>query len=271
MINNIFTLMIKISNMTCEINRLLGITFIEKNKSLKFPIGKRLKNIILFYNQGKYKESEFEILATEFLINHLKILEQNNIILFNYYRKILLYDIKNNDKYFGSRFEISIAATLQEKSLIFEKTEPPLADFYIDKYKVYIECASRHTDNDKIKEKWVSVLKDTINKKSKKKYANKNTALFIDITNIYNGSMNYDNTLIDRDLLINELSDCIKSSKFGSFLFFVYMHDVDNNFFRQNYIRIDNENITSDLLKFLDDNFVLGNLRIYNFGVSNMS
>lgn len=265
---NIINLMLKIGEVTLKLNELLGITFIEGQKSMESCIGKSLKNVVLFNNKGEHNKSEFEISKLLFLIYHLEILKNNKIGLFNYYKSVLLSDIGNYDKYFGKRFEISIAACLISNDVNVNKAEPPLADFFVNEYNIYIECSSRHLNRLKNYSNPIGKLSKVIDEKSKQEYCNYSTALFLDCTSLYHYLLNRDVSLT-RDLLAEELAHSMRVSKFGSFIFFFYAHDLDDNSFGQKYMRIDNNSPEEKLKCFLDKNFPMGELAMNNFGISN--
>jgi hypothetical protein len=263
----IIELMLQIGTITSKLNELLDIKMVT-SKQQKTCIGQSVINIIKFNNERNIQAALFEIGRLKFLIFHLELLRSSKPKLFSFFKKILLSDKSNFDKYFGTRFEIAIAAALAEKSIDFDKTEPPLPDFIINNEKVFIECTSKHLGQINQKFSFTKQLKMVMNGKNSKEYANISTALFIDITNIYYYLPNSARYNI-RDFILQEIPELITSYKFGSFLFHVYIQDETQTNFEQSYVRIDSVKINDTLCGFLNSNFPLGNSKINNYFISN--
>lgn len=257
----------EIGDLSCNLNELLNIRFNAKRKN-ESCIEQSLKNIIRFYNEGDILKSKYEIGKLIFLVHHLEILKTSKPKLFDIFVKILLNDKKNYDKYVGTRFEISIAATLTERLINFDKTQPPLADFIVNDYKIFIECGSKHLNEYDKDFSFIEQLCAVIEKKSKKEYAHNSTALFLDISSIYYYLPTPQRNNI-RAYIIKNIPKLSSMSKFGSFLFHVYIQEGDQDVFQQSYVRIDNFEISDSLNQFLDKHFPFNSYEIKDYVISN--
>jgi len=188
--------MISYGSLVIELNKLLGIRFINGNVSSKSPIGQSLRRIIEYHNRGEYLQRDYELSKIAILVKHLKEIAEYDINLLKAFKK-QIHRSSTYDEYFGVRFEINIAASLIRKNIKFTKAESP--DFIIHKKSknIFIECGSAHLSKPKLGDIKYKI-RSVINKKSSKPYCTLATALFIDITNIYYNSL-LNEILIERD------------------------------------------------------------------------
>jgi len=250
--------MVKYSNLVLEINRLLGMRFIYGNISSKTPIGQSLIDIINFNNKGEYIIRDYEFSRLRMFVKHLQEIERYDIHLFKKFKK----KIHIPSEYFGARFEINIAASLFRKKVKFSKTESP--DFTIQNGErdIFIECGSTHLSQPKlgdIKNKIISV----IDEKSKEEYSNPDTALFIDVTNIFHYMKKH--LLPTQEEIKNDVKNTLESTNFGNVTLFTYMMNQDSNRFESIYQRINNKNTNKALQNFLDQYYPFGKFVVFNF------
>jgi hypothetical protein len=240
--------MIQYGSMVSELSRLTGLRFINTPIRSKKPIERSVKRILYLHNKRNFQERDLLLAKLVFLVKNLQKIEKSDIVLFNKLKKQLLKSINENE-YFGSRFEISVAASLISKNITFKKRES--ADFIIsvDQKESFIECTSSHITV--LKGDFKQKLVDQITEKALKPYCNLQTALFVDITNIYCMRILEDNSITGKDLS-NYFAKVLLDTDFGSLMFFVFIANLDKNTFGTSYIRIDNPKINTSLRDFLD-------------------
>jgi hypothetical protein len=161
--------LIQYAKVVNELSRLIGLRFINvPSNSARY--------------KHNYQERDWLLGKLMFLIANLPKIEKYDTKLFNKLKKQLLTSINENE-YFGARFEISVAAALIGKKIVFKKRESP--DYLILKSeeKIFLECTSSHITQ--LKGDFKRKLTDQILEKAMKPYCNLRTALMVDITNIY--------------------------------------------------------------------------------------
>jgi hypothetical protein len=165
----------------------------------------------------------------------------------------------NENEYYGSRFEISITASLIRKGLDFKKTESP--DFTINtESKIFIECTSSHITVSKTGDIEYKI-KEAIDAKAHKKYCTPKTALFVDATNLY-----YNNLLneigLGKEDFYNYAKKVLKETEFGSVVLFCYLQNFELMRYEQNYVRVDNSKIHKALHDFLNCYYPFGDKHV---------
>lgn len=247
--------MLNYSAVILKLSRLTGMRFIGSSSKSEKPIERFVRRTLDFHKQKKYDLRDFEYFKLALLVKNLQEIEKYDRKLLTKMNKQLLTSLKQNE-YYGARFEISIAASLIQKCVDFTKTESP--DFSInDNEKIFIECTSCHFTEPKkgdIKYK----IHTTIENKSYNKYCNRETALFIDVTNLYYSSLQ-DGVDLKRELVYTYGKDALKSTNFGGLVFFIYLHNFKLNRYEQNYLRVDNQCINTVLSDFLNQHYPFGN------------
>ena len=210
-----------------------------------------------------HQQKEFDLRDTLYgkislLVKHLQEIEKYDTGLLESFRKKLR---KVQDReYFGERLEINIASSLIRNNIKFNKSESP--DFKkINGFDVNIECSSAHLTQDIRNEKKLQEkLRRVVLKKSKKDYARPNTALFLDITNIYHHDLKKDFKFTFKENIRSFVKKVLNKSQFGSIILFTYLADPENKTYNSNYNRIDNEIINDNLKNFLESHFPLDNV-----------
>jgi len=229
--------MLRYGAIVTKLSELLGKKFVRE-EDFETPIGKALKEVIQYRNSGKYEERDYELARLEMLVKHLEEIKQYDENVLNSFRRKINRDDTN---YYGFRFEVAITASLIRKEVNFGKSESP--DFKIQYVgqEIFIECTSRHLSKPStgdLKHK----IEEAISKKSEKDYCQPNTALFIDITNIYYHSL-LRGQLIDGLELKEYVGNLLEASNFGSVVLFTYILNKELNRFELDYLRADSSKI----------------------------
>jgi len=196
-------------------------------------------HILQLNNSGKLKRRDYHLLRLKMFAKHLEELKKSDENLFEDFKNKLKKE--NYHNYFGTRFEIDMAAFLVRKNVDFEHPDPP--DFKIKERDIAIECGSGHfSGGDRtIREK----IEQTVDNKSDKPYYNSNNALFIDLTNIF-----YHSASRESEASGENIKKWIRSHletfnlDIGSVILFTYVADAskNNSGLYHNYLRVDNEN-----------------------------
>ncbi len=244
---------------------MLGLRFVWDGKEYKSigartPIGEFIMMVGIFHNRRDYAQRNVEIAKLIMLVKHLQTIEKHDKELLKTFKRKLRDTSKNWGTYFGLRMEINIAASLIQKGVVFLKTESP--DFTINEYGVYLECASSHKLDDSSLS-LIDKIRLTISEKSKKKYCNSSTILCVDITNISATNEESEQELLaSRDGLKEVVQQILQdtNSGYGSVLLFSYFMDAKGSF-HSGYVRIDNESVVADLIRFLDKHYPKGEFR----------
>ena len=103
--------------LTTELSRLLGETFTPGTKAQASQIGQAVALIIRRQNEDDFQGREIHFRRMVDLVDQLRLLEHGNHDAFRSYRKKLLDSDVGN--FFGTRFEIFIAALLVDKAIAF--------------------------------------------------------------------------------------------------------------------------------------------------------
>lgn len=145
----------------------------------------------------------------------LKVLQKNNEPVFRAFKSKLKKD--NQNEYFGTRFELSLAADFQRYNVEYKKRESPDFELHNEFGTAYIECVSTNLEETRNKD-LLYKIQSSITKKAKKGYKNpKQTALFIDFTNVYFHSLKGGNAL-NMEKLQEALDEKLSETGFGAIL-----------------------------------------------------
>ncbi|WP_419831216.1 hypothetical protein [Endozoicomonas atrinae] len=149
----------------------------------------------------------------------------------------------------GLRFEIHVLASLIQKEINFNKQESPDFSIKFKQHNLYVEATSARLE----KSKGLSHYKKieyAISEKNSKPYANKNTALFIDITNIiFNESKIEEKG--DFEQLVSSIHEN-DSNNYGSVILFTFRMNYDLGHYESVWRRVDINGCSDDLVEFLD-------------------
>ncbi|MBB1378404.1 hypothetical protein [Pseudoalteromonas sp. SR43-2] len=225
-------------------------TFINKHR--KSRISKDLVKLVDLINK---RDPSWHPLCGSlyFILTSMQMLQESNTLAYRGFLK----DIKKqstSQSWKGLQFEIVTARGLSLKSISFTKSESP--DFTVDfeGEDIFIECGSARVDTDKSKPLEYKI-ESAINKKNKKPYANSNTCLFLDITNIAhhdisNERFSYFDSLCKNIENKNEI-------KFGAILLLITFSE--KNGYGEGYKTLKSVNCSKALNEFLDLHYPTGN------------
>jgi hypothetical protein len=253
------------SKVTISLSNILGMEFVPGSPDNDTAIGRTLDAIFHYHNSGDVRARDVQLNRMALLAKNLMELQSFDASLFEDFKKTILAS-GNVDNFFGTRFEINIAATLARSTIPFRKSEAP--DFLIDAGfgMAAIECTSarirkQRQDYD-LRYKIVSSLRG----KTNKEYSNLHTALFLDITNLVYKTLDAGKSLsklLDRKHLARKMSEF----DFGNLTLFTYLSDSERGGIESAYARIDHPEIDRGLTALLDSCFPFGALPLNEFAV----
>lgn len=260
-----FSFMMQFSRITVELGNLLQVQFIPGSSANQTVVGRVLANILKLHNAKHFKDRDVELMRMAFLVKHLSEIDQAKPELLAHFRQSIV-EAGGTDSFFGTRFEINIAATLVRESIPFIKQESP--DFRI--LKPYqgtgIECTSARIRKDGPAKDFFYKVRSKAREKTHKNYADPSTALFIDITNTFFTSLRRGS---DVDTFFNRerLRNLIGGGGFGNLTLFTYLVDNDLDKIESSYIRADHGSISTSLANLLDVAFPFGNRETPNMTI----
>ena len=251
--------LLEFSSEISQLARLLGMRFSPGHPSESSVVGKRIRRLLALEGEGKQYDRDWEFARLTMLTKHLLEIESRRPDILKVFRRAVRR-ARNQDSFFGIRFEINIAARLIRKSIRFEKGEAPDFSIAHPDGGVFIECTSARIRGagglpflDKVK--------CTLLKKSAKSYCDNSTALFVDVTNVV-ASKPEELRMVGSAALKNVANQLSGQSDFGSVLLFAYTPNPQEGRFESNYVRADRGDISPALLRFLDDSFPKGHKRV---------
>ena len=242
-----------------ELNRLLGTRFVPGHLSNETPLARSLSQILVFHNQRNYEHRQHELTRLQFFVKHLRELETHDSKLLRHFKREIRR-AGSNDSFFGVRFEVNIAASLVRKKVEFVKQEAP--DFFLDEVGVAIECSSVHIRSNRQKIDYGYKITSCIHSKQKKEYANPETALFVDYTNVLQRAWSLDKEIAKATILA-----AYDSRSFGSVVLFHYIINRAEERIESNYVRQDHVDCANELKQFLDNHFPIGDHSMYDFSL----
>jgi hypothetical protein len=256
---------LKFGKINTEIGRLLRYRFLPGKHAYDTVIGKLLKRILEYHNSGKYQKRDRELGRMFMLIKHLRSIENYDDSLLKCFRK----EIKRadtTDGFYGTRFEINIAASLIQKDILFKKQESPDFIVYYNSSEIGIECGStrirKEVDNPDLYYK----IGSTINSKTRKPYSDSSTSLFIDMTNLIHSILKAEGRP-NFDKIREKVKSSINNNDFGSVILFTYLYMDSKSRFESNYIRVNNSDINKELNHFLNIYYNKGEHNVRDFDI----
>ena len=124
------------------------------------------------------------------LIDGLKAIKLRSESDFIKYKGRLLRN-SNRGSFYGDVFEVFFYKSLIDKGINFINRESPDFEIYGFAETVYIECASSKVDQTLVGNPYSKINKSLRSKRTKK-YANRKTGLFVDITNVFSHAVDND-------------------------------------------------------------------------------
>lgn len=200
---------------------IFDLTFLLGFRSFsELPKNCAIKKYIDYYWKQVLAGNENELYTALHFVNNFKLIKRENIEDFETIKDKLLSQDEGN--FFGIKYELDIYATLFRKSISFKYEDNP--DFQrVGGDDCNIECTSTFSyEIISHSHKIFNKMKYVVGEKESKSYANRNTLLLIDITNLnYNKHLFYNNHIFN-DLRTLELcTELKKNSKYGAIAFIV--------------------------------------------------
>lgn len=214
------------------------------------PVGNLIDEVLLRHALGNPFARDLAGLRLQFLAQDLQRIESARPDLLRQYRKRIRKAGSNRGHFFGIRFEVKMASMLIKNNLTFTTPDPP--DFAIQKdgLECFIECGSSRLKEGKQGDLSYKVTQE-IRSKSAKPYANLDTALAIDITNLRFHGMTMQTLAAASEFKVIVAQE-LATARLGSVLLYSYFWDQPTNRYLATYMRQDAESISSTLVKVLD-------------------
>jgi hypothetical protein len=155
----------------------------------------------------------------------------------------------------GFRFEVRVCASFLKKKITIKNQESPDFIIYYNDQAVYVEATISRVEQQKNKSHLYKV-QSAINKKNKKVYANSNTALFVDASNI----LHHDSQVMEESGF-EELIDSIskdKKIKYGAVILFCFLINEYKNRYESCYRRVVFEHCSDNLEMLIDQEYPKG-------------
>lgn len=251
---NTFHLLIQFGQVQTELANLLNVRFTSNTLDTQIEeyVYSTQLNIIKAINEGDLARAQFNHLKLKIFTKHLSEIEENDPELF----KDFVSELKRveYDTYFGTRFEVDIAASLIRSGIQFTHPDPP--DFVIQRgsKEVKLECTTSHVSGKNIDLE--RKIKDAVSSKSNKDYYGPSTALLIDITNlIHIGFKEGQEPTADKfRQFINEREDVFDLDIGSVILFSYHIEEAENGYrIKHSYIREDNHLAKDHLINLLNE------------------
>lgn len=240
----------EMSVVTETLSKLFGAEFLSTDVKVFVdtgrPIDRAIKKAVKNYLGGNKIHARYEKERLWRLAQEIEIVRTYDEALFNHFRDELTNAPNDIAHFYGQRFEVYVAASLIQKKVDLIKRESPDFQINLSSDSIYIECASRRTP-ERITDPIPKIV-GKIRSKSKYHYANRSTALFLDITNIRHRSKQP----IDRSDLDKSVSEVQGDSKYGAVLLFTAAYDQDRGRIASVYNRYIHQEAIPQLISALD-------------------
>ena len=225
----------------------------------KQPLCEFIELVIEHHNSGQIELRQYGLCRLAIIVSDLRLLKTASALL-GFFRKRLKGSSGN--EYWGWRFELDIATTLLKAGVAFQKGEllpggdEVNGDFVIE--DVRIECASVHADKLQFNS-FLHKICSIANRKAKSSYASRKTALFIDVTNLFQVRLELGIPLSDHELR-RTARELLSTVGFGAIVYSSWLVNKDVEPFRyQNlFTREDASDIDEALSNFLTNRIGLG-------------
>lgn len=239
------------SQLSMSLGKLLRVHFI-RHQNQGGPVGRMLDRVIDLHNAGKHDSRDYTLTQLALLKCDLETIRDYDSSLLRRFQEVYRH-IRLNE-YFGFRMEVATAAVLIRKQIPFEKTESPDFVAHLTEGDVFIECTSTHlreTRNKPIGYK----IQSAIRRKVDLPFANPDTVLFVDITNILGNTLITGHYLwpADLDVLVHEV---LLGGSLGSVCLLFYLLMKESDYYALTFHRVDNGCISDRLYAFLNAEFL---------------
>jgi len=233
----------------------LGIQPIKGTAGANHFIGKALGRWAISHLSNQKIEAEICRQLLFGLVTDLEEVRRYNASVFTAFVK----KIKKADQYIeGFRFELFMASYFIDAKIPFIYGVPDFTilqspqNLQIECARVFISPLEKHTSEKLISKILTKIFKD----KNGKDYANKNCALFVDISTVIRRSLE------NKDINFEKICNILKTKKerinYGSVIFFYSFYDISEKKLRFRYQREDTVDIAESLRDFLNGFILLG-------------
>ena len=232
-----------------NLNRMLGVEVSKGGQHLDCEVGYSVAKVRALHQQGNQLERDFRLKKLERLTAELLMFEGVAPALFEEARRILV--LPDREGYFGIRAEMLTASLLVEDGVDFEKSESPDFNIELPYGRMSIEVTSAHVQGPR---DWSLAykLQAAIKRKGEKPYANPNTALFIDATNIaYMNALGVEESLHG---IGEEIQTAVRETPFGAAVVLSLLFLPDGSL-SPRFARYDGRRGSLTLTRFLDLNY----------------
>ncbi len=245
------------ANVTMELNRLLQVP-LGNGPENRTQVDRALDLVMRRHNAGDYLGRDVHLLRMWALVMDLQQVEQRNPQVFNSLRRKLLDPDLGN--FYGTRFEVGIAASLCRRQVRFEHRSKGGPDFVLGGAgDLGIECASLHFTDASKGSFALDKLQQVVTYKSGKDYANGARALALDMTNLQAASLDHGDGPVVDWANAEVIGAMANASAYGTLLLFWHKIEYDDagklTGLLSRYARADSSSITPDLLNFISSKF----------------
>ena len=225
--------------------------FFKGNKNTL--LAKKLNNLGTLWGAGSDK-FHIAYCSLFLLAEDLAIVKASNPYCFKKFKRELIKQ-KSSVSWEGFRFEVRVCASFIKKNIKIINQESPDFNITHNNQMTYIEAAISRVDQQK-KKSHLYKIQSVIKKKNKKHYANSNTALFVDATNILHHDskvMNYSG--------FNELIESIEKDedvKYGAIILFCFLINKEKSRYESLYRRVLFKHCSDNLRDLIEQEYPAG-------------
>jgi hypothetical protein len=204
--------------LTVRLTQLLNVRFVPDDPVQTTPIGWAMAQIFHLQNAGEIVDRDTHFCRLALLAKHLEEIERRDPSMLAVYRRKLTYP--NLGNFFGTRFEISIAASLVRSGVAFVRRSKGGPDFLLggDFSGLGLECVSAHVPAPVGGPHVLDKLHSVVHAKSSKAYATPANVLAVDVTNLQATGIGHGHGVLISPKYANELASIAANSGFGSLL-----------------------------------------------------
>ncbi|MDN3698347.1 hypothetical protein QWY97_13475 [Vibrio cortegadensis] len=202
-----------------SIESMLDISLIKDGKAnRKHPLGKVIVEIVNLHIQGNFYNRDIELKRLFGFVNDLNKIKDKSESHFMQHRK-LLRTCTRLSQFVGLRFEVNLSAIFVSAGLKYKNRESPDFEFNLKTSgeTAFIESTSCHFTQLRHGDMYKKIA-SAIRTKSAYAYANRQTILAVDFTNVMHSAV-ISGSEFKVDELVGILSEVIDASDYGAFIF----------------------------------------------------
>lgn len=244
--------------LTLNLGRLLDVRFVPDHPVQTTPIGWAMSRVLELANAGDVAGRDTHFMRLAFLAKHLEEIEQSDPRMLTIFRRKLTD--ANMGNFFGTRFEVSMAASLIRSRAVFQRCSKGGPDFVLGGgfAGTGVECVSAHVPDPVGGPHVLDKLHSVVSAKSRKDYALQVNALAVDVTNLQAVGIDQGQGVLISPQYANELASISAGSGFGSLLFFWLQTELTDGSvtgIRSRFARADSPHADALLLAFIEAHF----------------